>query len=80
MALDQLARKAAEQQVPIVQQAIDDVVRSHGGEPVAEVKSALQRRWAEMGPGASITDPELTIYAEYISEGRPVKVRVGDAA
>jgi hypothetical protein len=41
------------------------------GRPVAVVKPALRRAWER--DGRTITDPELTEYAAYISEGTPIR-------
>ncbi|WP_399559161.1 hypothetical protein OH809_45165 (plasmid) [Streptomyces sp. NBC_00873] len=38
------------------------------GRPVEEIKPVLQQRWASTA-GGSITDPELTQYAEQIAAG-----------
>ncbi|MFE6520860.1 hypothetical protein [Streptomyces sp. NPDC057794] len=39
------------------------------GRPVEEIKPVLAQRWAKTTPGGSITDPELTQYAERIAAG-----------
>jgi len=54
------------------QRMFDRLAGQYKGRPVAEIKAALQREWASMG--GSISDPELTDYAEHISEG--VKIRI----
>jgi biotin-(acetyl-CoA carboxylase) ligase len=61
---------------PEVQRALDDIYQTHKGEPVEQVKSALQQRWASIGQGWNLTDPNLTAYAQAISEGRRIEVRV----
>jgi len=48
---------------------------THAGHPVDEVKPALQARWSAVNDGASITDPELTQYAQALSDGRRVVVQ-----
>ncbi len=63
--------------LPVVQKAMDDVFRTHQGRSVAEIKPALQKRWAAIGSGWSITDPELTAYATAVSEGTRIQVRLG---
>lgn len=45
------------------------------GRPVAEIKPALKRVW-EMG-GGSITDPELTEYAQMVSDGTKITFEAG---
>lgn len=40
------------------------------GQPVAAIKPVLQKRYAKAtGGGGSITDPDLTAYAEAVSRG-----------
>ncbi|MFG2540694.1 hypothetical protein ACGFU4_36190 [Streptomyces sp. NPDC048511] len=39
------------------------------GRPVEEIKPVLQQRWKRTTDGGSITDPELTQYAEQIIAG-----------
>lgn len=78
-ALQKLAKEGVEKNVlPAVQRALDDVFRSHNGKPVADIKPVLKRRWARIGQGYKLTDPDLTAYAEAISEGRRIRVRMGD--
>jgi hypothetical protein len=62
---------------PVIQQALDDIYRTHEGKPVDEVKLALQHRWATNGEGWELTDPHLSAYAEVISEGRRIEMQVG---
>jgi hypothetical protein len=50
---------------------MDQFARQYKGRPVAVIKSALRRVWER--DGRTITDPELTEYATYISEGRAIK-------
>jgi hypothetical protein len=63
--------------VPKVQVVLDEVYEAHTGKPVDEVKPALADAWASVGEGWTLTDPNLTAYAEAISEGRRIKVEVG---
>jgi hypothetical protein len=42
---------------------------------VEEIKLVLVERWAEATPGGSITDPELTQYAEQIAADGSFPVR-----
>lgn len=47
----------------------------YAGRPIAEIKPALKRAW-EKG-GGSITDPELTEYAQMISDGTKITFEAG---
>ncbi|WP_329212299.1 hypothetical protein [Streptomyces sp. NBC_01708] len=45
------------------------MAQEFGSRPVEEVKPVLQQRWRRTTDGGSITDPELTQYAERIAAG-----------
>lgn len=47
--------------------ATERVLASHGGQPVEVVKPVLQRELK--AAGFTVTDPELTQYAQQISDG-----------
>lgn len=47
---------------------LNGMAKEFKGRPVEEIKPVLQRRWASTA-GGSITDPELTQYAEQIAAG-----------
>lgn len=53
--------------------AADRVLASHGGQPVEIVKPILQREMKRAG--FTITDPELTRYAQQISGGGRVIIQ-----
>jgi|GEM_PF-948359 len=55
---------------------IDSLSRQYRGRPTEEIKPALQREWRRVN-GGSITDPELTEYAQAISDGTKVTFRNG---
>lgn len=55
------------------QEAFDVVFRRYSGHPVERVKEVLRREFKRRG--ATITDPELTQYAEAISQGTRIRVR-----
>lgn len=57
------------------QQMLDSVLRRYQGHPVAEIKPVLRREWNKIG--GNISDPELTEYATYISEGTRIQMRAG---
>ncbi len=48
--------------------------RRYKGQPVNLVKQALRREW-KRETGGTITDPELTQYADVISSGAKITVR-----
>jgi len=66
-ALKQIARQ--------MQKAIDTVAARYEGRPVAEIKPVLKRELDRFG--GSMPDAELTKYAQLISDGTPIKLRVG---
>jgi hypothetical protein len=47
--------------------------RQYRSKPVSVIKPALKRAWER--DGGKITDPELTEYAQAISDGTPIKFR-----
>lgn len=55
---------------------IASLTRRYRGRPVDEIKPVLQREWHQVNRG-SITDPELTEYAQAISDGTKVAFRNG---
>ena len=56
------------------QKMFDRLGRQYRGRPVAEVKSALRREWSRLG--GTISDAELSDYAQLISEGTRIKMKV----
>ncbi|MFS0715377.1 hypothetical protein ABC195_16015 [Microbacterium sp. 2P01SA-2] len=57
---------------------LEQIRQRYTGHPIAEIKPALQRLFAE--DGGSITEPELTEWAQLISDGsriefKPEKIR-----
>lgn len=57
-----------------IQEFFDKFSRRYKGKPVSHVKQALSREW-KRELGGSISDPELTNYAQVISEGGKVKAK-----
>jgi len=53
----------------------DQLSARYAGRPVAEIKPALKRVWEK--DGGSISDPELTEYAQMISEGTRIEFKAG---
>jgi hypothetical protein len=56
-----------------IQALFDALGPECAGRDVEEVKAVLTTRWAEDLHG-SITDPELTAYAEVLASGQPIRV------
>lgn len=56
------------------QRIFEDLGRRHKGHPVSQIKPALKR--AVEARGGKFTDTQLTRYAEHISKGTPIKMRV----
>lgn len=56
------------------QRMLDSLVRTHSGKPVSAIKPVLRRSWQLIG--GDITDPQLTQYAQHISDGTKIRVKV----
>lgn len=57
-----------------MQRLFDRLRSTQQGKPLSQVKQALKREWERLGPGATISDPELSRYAKEIAEGRQIRV------
>lgn len=80
-ALNRVAKDAIRTQVlPDVDRVLDEVFQTHKGKPVEEVKAELERLWTQRVPAAQMDDAGFTSIAQHISDGTPVKGRVGDTA
>lgn len=56
--------------------ALGALTAQYEGRPLEEIKPEIQRVWAAKTGGGSITDPELTRFAEQIQAGGEVVVRL----
>lgn len=56
--------------------ALNALTGRYQGKPVEKIKPEIQRVWAKHSGGGSITDPELTQFAEQIQAGGRVTVRM----
>lgn len=56
------------------QRMFDSLGRRYQGRPVEVIKPILYRRWSRLG--SSISDAELTEYAQHISDGTPITMYV----
>jgi hypothetical protein len=61
-----------------LQALLDDMERTHGGMPEAEVQDELRRRAA--GEGFHLSDEHVAAYAGAIAEGRHINVVVDKSA
>lgn len=72
-ALDDVVGDVVKDYAVDLQKRIDTLSRLHKGKPVEQIKPLLQADFRQNG--GSITDPELTEWAEAISEGVRIEVR-----
>ncbi|MFJ8657432.1 hypothetical protein ACIRNU_34480 [Streptomyces rochei] len=56
--------------------ALNGLRTQYQGKPIEDVKAAVQSTWSKHTGGGSITDPELTQFAEQIQAGGRVEVRL----
>jgi hypothetical protein len=56
--------------------ALSGLTAQYQGRPLEEIKPEIQRVWAKHTGGGSVTDPELTRFAEQIQAGGEVVVRL----
>ncbi|WP_157524039.1 hypothetical protein [Microbacterium sp. CH1] len=61
-----------EARVRALKEVLDGVSAEFAGRPVDEIRHELSKRWASVGDGARITDPDLTTVATRISDGKRV--------
>lgn len=74
-ALQKIAEKAAREMAAKLTRALNGLTPRYEGKPLDEVKKAVQSTWARnSGEGGSISDPELTAFAEQIQAGGRVEV------
>lgn len=74
-ALEEQAAKALRPLARALEDMLNGMSREFQGRPVEEIKPVLAERWAKVTPGGSITDPELTQYAEQIAAGGSFTLR-----
>ncbi|TYC96197.1 hypothetical protein FQ377_14275 [Arthrobacter echini] len=56
------------------QRMFDGMLRTYKGRPVSTIKPILRRNWQKIG--GDITDPELTTYAQHISDGTKMQMKM----
>ncbi|MFD9042595.1 hypothetical protein [Streptomyces bottropensis] len=57
-------------------EALNRLTPQYEGSPLEEIKPEIQRVWSMHTDGGSITDPELTTFAEQIQAGGRVAIRM----
>lgn len=68
------AVQAEVRQVAAEYQALfDRLGRQYAGRPPEEIKPVLRAEWSRVG-GGSIADPELSKYAQHLSEGTQIRI------
>lgn len=77
-AVDALKQMALNKIVERFQTILDSVHAEFAGQPVAVIKPVLAERWAAGNEGASAGEPQLTVWATEISEGRNIVIHPGD--
>lgn len=75
-ALKKIANDKVSQMTRDLTTALNALTSRHQGKPIDEVKRAIQDVWSRKTGGGSITDPELTQFAEQIAAGGRVTVRM----
>jgi hypothetical protein len=77
---DRAIKKAADDAVrklaADLTRALNALTPRHQGKPLPEIKAEIKRVWAKHTNGGSITDPELTQFAEQIRDGGRIEVRM----
>lgn len=74
--IEKQARGALQDETRRIQRQMDQFTAQYAGLPVAQIKPALKQMWER--DGGSLTDPELTEYAEIISEDGQINFQLGD--
>jgi hypothetical protein len=76
-AIQKVANQGVQKMASDLTHALNGLTSRYKGKPVEEIKPEIQRVWAKHTGGGSITDPELTQFAEQIQAGGRVQVRLG---
>ncbi|MEV5451554.1 hypothetical protein [Streptomyces sp. NPDC052535] len=76
-ALQKVANEAVAKMARDLTAALNGLKSKYQGAPIDDVKAAVQAEWSKHSGGGSITDPELTQFAEQIQQGGRVEVRLG---
>ncbi|MGW6144307.1 hypothetical protein [Streptomyces sp. NPDC055140] len=73
-ALRKVAEQATRKLASDLTRALNVLTPQYQGRPLDEVKKAVAETWSRHSGGGSITDPELTKFAEQIAAGGQVTV------
>ncbi|MFD5848302.1 hypothetical protein [Streptomyces chartreusis] len=74
-ALKKMVQQGVKKMADDLTRALNGLTARYQGKPLEEIKPQIQRVWAKHSGGGSITDPELTQFAEQIQAGGRVTVR-----
>jgi hypothetical protein len=75
-AIKKAADDAVRQMAADLTRALNALTPRCQGKPLGEIKAEINRVWARQTNGGSITDPELTKFAEQIRDGGRIEVRM----
>lgn len=73
--VERTAQGAIEDIAADYQKMFDRLTRQYKGRPASAIKPVLRREWSRCG--GTISDPELTDYAQRISEGQRFQFKAG---
>lgn len=74
--IEKQTRGALQDETRRMQREMDQFISQQSGLAVEQIKPALKQMWER--DGGSLTEPELTEYAEIISEGGQINFQLGD--
>ncbi|MFJ9799809.1 hypothetical protein [Streptomyces sp. NPDC101145] len=75
-AFEKIANDAVAKMARNLTTALNGLKTRYQGAPIEEVKAAVQKVWSRHSGGGTISDPELTAFAEQIQAGGRVEVRL----
>ncbi len=75
-ALKKAVNQGVQKMASDLTRALNSLTAQYAGRPLEEIKPQIQRVWAKHTGGGSITDPELTSFAQQIHDGGRVTVRL----
>lgn len=75
-ALKKAVNQGVQKMADDLTKALNGLTARYEGQPLEDIKPEIQRVWAKHSGGGSITDPELTQFAEQIQAGGRVEVRL----
>lgn len=75
-ALKKMVNDGVQKMTSDLSKALNSLTTQYRGRPVEDIKPQIQRVWSKHTGGGSITDPELTMFAEQIQAGGRISVRL----